>query len=64
MIATYAGSNAKSCISVEALKKAEDDALAARVGLAPRVNISTSSPAVAQPMVEEEAEATEGLTEA
>ena len=32
MIATYEGSNAKSIISVEALKKVEDDALAARVG--------------------------------
>ena len=63
MIATYEGSNAKSIISVEALKKVEDDALVVRVGSAPRVTISTSSPAVAQPMVEEEAEATEGLTE-
>ena len=37
-----------------------DDALAARVGLAPRVTIS--SPAVAEPMVEEE-ETSENLTE-
>ena len=56
MIATYEGSNAKSIISVAALKKVEDDALAARVGLAPRVTIATSSLAHAQPMVEEETE--------
>ena len=54
MLAIYAGSSAKSIISVEALKKVEDDALAARVGLAPRVTIATSSLAHAQPMVEEE----------
>ena len=60
MIATYDGSNATSIISVEALRKVEDHALAARVGLAPRVTIS--SRVVAQPMVEEE-ETTENLTE-
>ena len=59
MIATYEGASAKSIISVEAFKKVEDDALAARVGSAPRVAIS--SPAAAQPTVEEET--TENLTE-
>ena len=51
MIATYEGSNAKSIISVEALKKVEDVALVARVGLAPRVTIATASLALAQPTV-------------
>ena len=60
MVATYEGANAKSVISVEALKKVEDDALAARVGLAPRVTIA--SPAIAEPMVEEE-ETVGNLTE-
>ena len=62
MIATYEGSNAKSIISVEALKKVEDVALVARVGLAPRVTIATSSLALAQPAVGEE-EDVEDLTE-
>ena len=62
MIATYEGSNAKSIISVEALKKVEDDALAARVGLAPRITSATASLAIAQPVVKEEGE-TESLTE-
>ena len=56
MIATYEGSNAKSIISVEALKKVEDVALVARVGLAPRVTIATASLALAQPTVGEEEE--------
>ena len=60
MVATYEGANAKSVISVEALKKVEDDALAARVGLAPRVTIA--SLAIAEPMVEEE-ETVENLAE-
>ena len=47
MIATYEGANAESIISVEAVKKVEDDALAARVGLASRV--TSSSPAAAAP---------------
>ena len=60
MIATYEGTKAKSLISVEALKKVEDDALA--VGLAPRAAIATSTPALAQPVVEAEEEM-ENLTE-
>ena len=60
MIATYEGAGAKSIISVEALKKVEDDALAARVGSAPRV--AMPYPAIAQPTVEEE-ETIENLTD-
>ena len=56
MIATYEGTNAKSLISVEALKKVEDEELAARVGLAPRVTVATSTLALAQPVVEEDEE--------
>ena len=62
MIATCEGTKAKSLMSVEALKKVKDDALSARVGLAPRVTIATLALALAQPMVGEEEEV-ENLTE-
>ena len=44
MLATYAGTDAKSLISIEALKQAEDDAMAATVGLAPRARAAIPAP--------------------
>ena len=55
MIATYEGTNAKSLISVEALKRVEDDVMAATVGSAPRVRTATPAP----PAPVEEAEEVE-----
>ena len=46
--------NAKSLISVDALKKVADDAQAATVVLTPRARIATPSPATRQPEDEEE----------
>ena len=59
MIATYEGSNAKSLILVGALKQVEDDAMAATVGLAPRIRIATPASVEEQPAPE-----TRGLGEA
>ena len=53
MSATYEGTHAKSLISVEALKQVEDDAMAATVGLAPRVRVAIPAPVAP---VEEERE--------
>ena len=53
MSATYEGTHAKSLISVEALKQVEDDAMAATVGLAPRIRTATPAPPA---LVEEEPE--------
>ena len=44
VIATYEGTNAKSLISVEALKRVEDDVVAVAVGLAPRIRVATPAP--------------------
>ena len=55
MIATYEGTNAKSLISAEALKRVEDDVMAATVGSAPRVRTATPAP----PAPVEEAEEVE-----
>ena len=54
MIATYEGTDAKSLISVEALKRVEDDAMAATVGLAPRARAATPAPPT--PVEEEQEE--------
>ena len=54
MIATYEGTNAKSMISVEALKQVEDDVLVATVGLAPRVRVVAPAPVEEQPEGEED----------
>ena len=56
MIATYEGTNAESMISDEALKQVEDDALAAAVGLAPRVRVATLALVEEQPEEEEDYE--------